>query len=419
MLMIGAAIFGWLSDRTSSRSVPFLGGLLMLGAGTLLLCLANKAYWVVASRTLQGLSASIVFTVGLALLSDTVDRKDIGQFIGYFQLSSNIGILISPLIGGVVYAKAGYYAVFAIMFALILTDIFLRLFLIERKDRVKYIPLSQEIPNDDLGTKDQTPGQPDSNWQATQREPQGSSKDRSRNSATEEPPTDNHTPKAFPLITLLKSPRLLTAVYGIFINYALVASFDGVLPSFVQRTFGWTSLGAGLIFLCIALPTLLSPLVGALSDKYGPRWFAVCGLLLPAPFLVLLRLITHEALDQVVLLCVLLSMIGTSASYYCSLCQNAQMQSFPDIYRDYAYADDAAIGGGVDICSRGPGKREARCIRGIWRVRAGVLAIHLCLGRRNDACTPRRGNPRGENRLEDHVPVIGSVQCNGCHTGGK
>ena len=111
-------------------------------------------------------------------------------------------------------------------------------------------------------------------------------------------------------LILLKSPRLLAALYGVFVNFTLLACFDAVLPLFVTKTFGWDSLGGGLIFLCVALPSLGAPLAGTVADRYGPRWITVCGFILTAPPLVLLRLVEHNSLSQKVLLCALLTLSG-------------------------------------------------------------------------------------------------------------
>ncbi len=113
-----------------------------------------------------------------------------------------------------------------------------------------------------------------------------------------------------PLITLLRIPRILVALFGCFVVATCLTSLDSVLPLFVKNTFSWTSTGAGLIFICLIIPALCSPLVGGFSDKFGSRAITTTGLLGGVPFWVLLRLITHNSMGQKVLLCALLTLIG-------------------------------------------------------------------------------------------------------------
>jgi MFS family permease len=131
-LFVGSPIAGFYADHTSSRRLPLLLGLLALCASTLLLCLGKIMALLGLGRILQGLSAAIVWSVGLALLVDTVG-KDIGYAMGYVNIAMSVGLLISPVIGGAVYAAAGYYAVYYIAFAVVLCDIALRLVLVEKK----------------------------------------------------------------------------------------------------------------------------------------------------------------------------------------------------------------------------------------------------------------------------------------------
>lgn len=131
-LFAGSPVAGLFADHTSSRRLPLLLGLVALAASTLLLCLGNTVALLVVGRVLQGLSAAIVWSVGLALLVDTVGR-DVGYSMGYVSIAMSVGLLISPVIGGAVYAAAGYYAVYYIAFAIVFCDIVLRLVLIEKK----------------------------------------------------------------------------------------------------------------------------------------------------------------------------------------------------------------------------------------------------------------------------------------------
>lgn len=137
-LFVGSPVAGFYADRTASRRWPFLLGLLALCASTLLLCLGRTVAVLVVGRVLQGLSAAIVWSVGLALLVDTVGR-DVGYAMGYVNIAMSVGLLISPAIGGAVYAAAGYYAVYYVAFAVIVCDIVLRLVMIEKKVARKWL----------------------------------------------------------------------------------------------------------------------------------------------------------------------------------------------------------------------------------------------------------------------------------------
>jgi MFS family permease len=63
---------------------------------------------LVIGRILQDLATAILCTVGTALLVDTVGHAEIGQMLGWVSLSLILGILLAPLVGGVVYERAGY-----------------------------------------------------------------------------------------------------------------------------------------------------------------------------------------------------------------------------------------------------------------------------------------------------------------------
>ncbi|SLM38729.1 mfs general substrate transporter [Lasallia pustulata] len=340
-ILVGSPICGWIADHTSNRSITYFTGLFILAAATVLFGLAKAAWVLVISRLLQGLSAAIVYTVGLALLVDTVGRDSIGQWMGTALSSSSFGLIISPLLGGMVYAKAGYMAVFGMAMGLIVVDVLMRMFMIEKKTAAKYLPSDNAPTNGFYGTF--------TDAQTMENDGSGPSRDDQRNgdlgeddghydlfseqeddplirkrpqpaqangmpnnpSLEQEPSTKPKSRTGLPpVITLLASPRLLAAIYGIFVNVSVLGAFDGVLTHFVKLTFHWNSLDAGLIFLCLAIPALTGPLVGQLSDRFGPRWIAVAGFALTAPPLILLRLVEKDAVEQKVLLCGLLVLCG-------------------------------------------------------------------------------------------------------------
>ena len=80
--MLFSPVAGYIADRTSSRQLPFLTGLLALLAATVLLDLAQSLSVLFLARVLQGVSAAVVWTVGLALCLDTVGPDNLGKVIG-------------------------------------------------------------------------------------------------------------------------------------------------------------------------------------------------------------------------------------------------------------------------------------------------------------------------------------------------
>jgi MFS family permease len=87
--------------------VPFLVGLIMLTGATIMFCVGSNTTVVVIGRFFQGISAAVVWTVGLALLVDTVGQE-VGESMGVVAVAMSLGIFVAPLLGGVVYEKWGF-----------------------------------------------------------------------------------------------------------------------------------------------------------------------------------------------------------------------------------------------------------------------------------------------------------------------
>ena len=300
-LLALSPICGWFADKSSSRRLPLLFGLLALGGATILLCLGRSIAALVVGRLLQGFSAAVVWTVGLALLVDTVGQAGIGQAMGYISLAISLAILVGPLLGGIVYGRAGYYPVYYMAFALILVDILLRLLLVEKKVAAKWVvDETQENENrkeSEAGNERVVP-------------PETSPKQ-----DLEVTPEEGAFPRTKisrlpPIVTLLASRRLDAALWGCMIQGAIMTAFDSVVPLRVKNLWGWDSTGAGLIFLAIIIPSFTAPIIGRYSDRHGPRWFTVLGFVLGCPVLTLLRFVDHNSLRQKVLLCALLVLLG-------------------------------------------------------------------------------------------------------------
>lgn len=73
---------GIIADKVQTRQAPFLGGLAALLAASVMLAVGQSTAVLVVARVLQGISAAFVWTVGLAMVLDTVGPGDLGKVIG-------------------------------------------------------------------------------------------------------------------------------------------------------------------------------------------------------------------------------------------------------------------------------------------------------------------------------------------------
>ena len=72
---VASPIAGVLADKfSSSRHIPFVLGLVMLVFATLLLALGQSVAVLAIARFLQGASGGVVWTIGLAIIVETVSN---------------------------------------------------------------------------------------------------------------------------------------------------------------------------------------------------------------------------------------------------------------------------------------------------------------------------------------------------------
>jgi MFS family permease len=90
-----APIAGVLADKVSTRQAPFLFGLASLLGATVLLFLGRTIEVLLLARILQGMSSAVVWTIGMALVVETVGAKNLGRTIGSVRCSfSNESIVL-------------------------------------------------------------------------------------------------------------------------------------------------------------------------------------------------------------------------------------------------------------------------------------------------------------------------------------
>ncbi len=279
----------------------------MLLIATVILAFGRHVAILAVGRLLQGLSAALVWTSGLALLTDVFGQERYGEAVGYAQTSVSIGTTCAPLCGGIVYAQGGYSAVSAMSIGTVAISTVLALTMIEPKANARWEgPATRKIHTTATEETNGT-GRTISSPTTVERDPAFPNERSALIQKEHKEGTFTGRP-VYPL--LLRSGRVLAAMGGIFTFSFVIISFEGMIPLFVKETFHWGSARAALTFLSWIIPGLLGPLAGKASDRYGPRWIAVGGFLWAVPPLICLRFVMKDSTSQEVLLCTLLTLVG-------------------------------------------------------------------------------------------------------------
>ncbi|KAL4793052.1 major facilitator superfamily domain-containing protein [Aspergillus venezuelensis] len=280
-------IAGVIADRIGTRTAPFLLGVTALIGATVLLMLGRTAPVLLLARALQGVSASFVWTAGMALCLETVGAENLGAIIGAIFGFISIGTLVAPMLGGVLYDKGGLIAVFGLAFALLGIDFIMRLLVIEVKVARRYETSDGTGATLEAGAQEQRSTSDNENAHET-----SALLSRSQRDPESEYKIPDNIPKALrimPILPCLASPRLIAALTISFVQAVLLSSLDATVPIIARESYEFSSLQAGILFLPIGIANLtFGPLLGMCVDKFGTKRLAVSVYLYLVPVLFLL-----------------------------------------------------------------------------------------------------------------------------------
>lgn len=223
---ISCPVFGYIVDVAPTRRMPYVLGLIFLGASMGLLAAARSTAIFVIARLLQGGATAMVAVAGLALLTDSVPLDNLGQTIGYQGSAIALGFLLGPLLGGIIYDTAGYQAVFGLAFALVGVDLLMRVLIVEKKVAAKWIdssfdssPSSPLLPDREISGYHTFPD--------TTQPPRDLSEIESTN---EQAQGDEHSQDYKPptILEIAKQPRVVISSFGLLVQGLLFSAFDAV-----------------------------------------------------------------------------------------------------------------------------------------------------------------------------------------------
>lgn len=196
--VICCPIFGFLVDISGTRQLPYLFGLSLLAASMILLVFAKTLSIFIIARLLQGGATAMVAVAGLALATDSFDKDRLGTAVGYLGSASALGFVLGPFLGGLIYTKFGYEAVFVMAAVLVGVDFILRILLVEKKVRQGWIEADTESPDENQHIAG----------------------------------NDNDCPSinegGFILLKLIQQPRILTTLWALLVIGIFFSAFDAV-----------------------------------------------------------------------------------------------------------------------------------------------------------------------------------------------
>ncbi|BGP15368.1 hypothetical protein JCM10213v2_003336 [Rhodosporidiobolus nylandii] len=319
-LIVSSPPAAWIGARWKNRQVPLSVGLLFMAGAIILFMEATNYTMMVVARILQGFSGTVLWTIGLALVTDSVPEHRVGVVLGQVMVGFSLGQAIGPPVGGTMYDRLGYRAPFIFSLCLVAFDLFLRLLIIEKHQALRYIRQGHRVkgfeapgyvdPDADAQGKEGEEregeeGQRQREGEGGQRQEQGTvqvplaertegdgavREEAVKEGLGEQGERRKKSGFAIPeeilgFYLLLHSPRALTNLFLSFMNGFIVGGLlDTGMTIYLESEYGLSSLGAGLVFLGVVVPTFFaSPLAGWVTDKHGTKWIMFLGVLLSVP----------------------------------------------------------------------------------------------------------------------------------------
>lgn len=296
-----APVAGYVADRTRSRQGPFLAALTALLMATILLYLGKSVPVLVVARILQGVSGAAVWTIGLALCMDTVGPENLGKTIGTIFSFVSVATLLGPVLGGVLYEKAGYEGVFGLGAALLVVDFAMRILVIEKRVANRYCPVSQHEDHEQ-----QTESSDDEDTPLL--EPHCH--------RYEIAATESGFLQRFPLLFCFQDASLIIAFAIAFVQALLLGAFDSTVPLEAKELFDFSSLKAGLLFIPLGIGDMvIGPLAGWAVDRYGTKPVGTFGFSFLTPVLIALRVVGAGGNKLIVTFCALLVLCGIGLAF--------------------------------------------------------------------------------------------------------
>ncbi len=245
-MLVVSMPMGAVSDRIGRRG-PMLAGLTALAVSTLLFAYSDSLPALFAARLVQGAADATTWVVGFALVADLYGPDERGRVTGIILGGTSVAYMVGPSIGGWLYQVGGIRTPFLFVTAMAAAT----------TGAFAWLRL----------------------------------------------PTHRSTHEPVPIARLLSHKQVLTCSVIVLLMASTMTMFEPVFVLFLQDTLHITPARVGSVFAAAALAnTVLHPLVGRFSDRWGARRMVGIGMIawsIALPFLAYAR-----SFSSATLLCV-------------------------------------------------------------------------------------------------------------------
>lgn len=279
-LMLMVARLGDMIDK----KLIWMVGLALFTFSSLLCGLSPSVGWLIGFRALQGLGATMMQALGMAMIIEIFPAKERGRALGVMGSILSVGIAIGPPLGGILIGYVGWRSVFLVNVPLgFITALVVTRFV------PKSIPIKEHQRFDVRGALIMTAALSCYAMGMTLGQNQGFNTPLTLillfaaglglvalllvEQRTDQPMID---------LSLFRNPLFsLNLLMGVLVFIVLSASF--ILPFLLELVRGYPTELVGLLMMAFPVTMgLVAPLAGILADRYGSRLVSMAGLSLIA-----------------------------------------------------------------------------------------------------------------------------------------
>lgn len=109
-----AVPFGRIADIYGMKKI-YVMGIIFFTIATFLAALSPSAYFLIFTRVLQGIGSSMIFVTGMAIITSVFPPREMGKAIGINVSAIFAGLVLGPLIGGILTQSLGWRSIFYII----------------------------------------------------------------------------------------------------------------------------------------------------------------------------------------------------------------------------------------------------------------------------------------------------------------